>query len=171
MLAFGGSLGARSINEIMEKSLPRFAELAIQLIWQTGKTNEEIYTQRGKLWRNVWVNGFIIDMNKAYAAADIVVSRAGAMAVAELCVAKKPVVFVPYPLAAEDHQTMNAKYLVDKNAALMVKDNEVQEKLFSTITNLLFDEKKQKEMEKNIAALAVLNADEIIAKEILKQIS
>ncbi len=171
VLAFGGSLGARSINQIMEKNLPRFAELNIQLIWQTGKVNTEIYTERGKLWKNVWVNGFIIDMDKAYSAADIVISRSGAMTVAELCVSKKPVVFVPYPLATEDHQTMNAKYLVDKNAALMIQDNEVEDKLFKTITNLIFDEKKQKEMETNIAALAVRNADEIIAKEILKDIA
>jgi UDP-N-acetylglucosamine--N-acetylmuramyl-(pentapeptide) pyrophosphoryl-undecaprenol N-acetylglucosamine transferase len=170
LLAFGGSLGARSINEVIGTHLPRFDELNIQLIWQTGKTNSATYISQGKLWKSVWVNEFIVDMDKAYAAADAVVARSGAMTVAELCVAKKPVVFVPYPLAAEDHQTVNAKYLVDKNAAFLVKDNEVQGKLFSTITNLLFDENKRKEMEKNIAALAVINADEIIAKEILKDI-
>jgi len=170
ILAFGGSLGARSINEVIASHLQSFDELNIQLIWQTGKTNAAKYIERGRAWKNVWVNEFIVEMDKAYTAADAVISRSGAMAVAELCVAKKAVVFVPYPLAAEDHQTMNAKYLVDKNAALMVKDNEVQGKLFSTITNLLFDEKKRQQLEMNIAALAVTNADEIIAKEILKDI-
>ncbi len=171
VLVFGGSLGARSINEVIGTHLARFDELNIQLIWQTGKTNSTTYIDRGKLWKNVWVNEFIIDMDKAYAAADAVVARAGAMTIAELCVAKKPVVFVPYPFAAEDHQTMNAKYLVDKDAALMVDDNAVQGKLFSTIINLLFDEQKRMDMEKKIAEFGVTNADEIIAKEILKEIS
>ena len=106
----------------------------------------------------------------AFAAADVVISRSGAMSVTELCVSDKAVVFVPFPFAAEDHQTSNAKALVDKNAALMVKDSEANEKLFSVVTALLFDDEKQNELRKNIRLLAVSNADEIIALEILKMI-
>jgi UDP-N-acetylglucosamine--N-acetylmuramyl-(pentapeptide) pyrophosphoryl-undecaprenol N-acetylglucosamine transferase len=107
-------------------------------------------------------------MEYAYAAADIVVARAGAMTVAELCVAKKPVLFVPYPFAAEDHQTVNAMQLVNKNAALMVKDNEVMQKLVFMTIELSMDESKQEELKKNIAALAIIDADKQIAEEIFK---
>ncbi|CAN5780159.1 undecaprenyldiphospho-muramoylpentapeptide beta-N-acetylglucosaminyltransferase [soil metagenome] len=170
ILAVGGSLGARSINEIMAQHVIELESLNLQLIWQTGKTTAARYIERGKLSKNVWVGDFIQDMNKAYAAADVVISRAGAMSVAELCVAKKPVVFVPYPLAAEDHQTVNAKYLVDKEAALMVKDSEVNAKLFGTITRLATDEALQEKLKVNIAKHAIANADEVIAKKILASI-
>ena len=109
-------------------------------------------------------------MDKAYAAADMVVSRSGAMTVAELCVAKKPVIFVPFPFAAEDHQTVNAKYLVDRDAALMVKDDMVNARLFAEITSLAKDWEKQKELANNIAAFAVKDADKKIAQEILNDI-
>jgi UDP-N-acetylglucosamine--N-acetylmuramyl-(pentapeptide) pyrophosphoryl-undecaprenol N-acetylglucosamine transferase len=168
ILAVGGSLGARSINEIMARHVHELESLNLQLIWQTGKTTAKQYIERGRPSKNVWVNDFIQEMDKAYAAADVVISRAGAMSVAELCVAKKPVVFVPYPLAAEDHQTVNAKYLVDRNAALMVKDSEVNAKLFGAITKLATDDALQQKLKTNIAKYAVTNADEIIAKEILK---
>jgi UDP-N-acetylglucosamine--N-acetylmuramyl-(pentapeptide) pyrophosphoryl-undecaprenol N-acetylglucosamine transferase len=110
-------------------------------------------------------------MEKGYAAADIVISRAGAMAVTELCVTAKPVVFVPYPFAAEDHQTVNAKHLVDKKAALMIADNEAKEKLVATVINLANDTNQQQILKTNIAKLAITNADEIIAKQILNHIS
>ena len=109
-------------------------------------------------------------MEFAYAAADVVVARAGAMTVAELCVVKKPVLFVPYPFAAEDHQTVNAKQLVDKQAASMVKDSEVMQQLVPATLGLLKDENKQEELKKNIAALALTDADSRIAQEILKVI-
>ena len=168
ILAVGGSLGARSINEVMAKHVHELESLNIQLIWQTGKATAAAYVERGRAYKNVWVNDFIQDMDKAYAAADVVVSRAGAMSVAELCVAKKPTVFVPYPLAAEDHQTVNAKYLVDKDAALMVKDSETQAKLFAAITRLATDEMLQEKFRKNMAQYSVTNADEIVAREILE---
>jgi len=114
ILIVGGSLGARSINEVIAAHVPEFDSLGLQLIWQTGKATASAYLDRAKPFSNVWAGDFINEMDKAYAAADVVVSRAGAMAVAEICVAKKPVVFVPFPFAAEDHQTMNAKYLVEK---------------------------------------------------------
>ncbi len=171
ILAVGGSLGAKSINEAMATHLRQFEELNIQLIWQTGKRTASFYIEKGRGKPHVWVNDFIQDMDKAYAAADVVISRAGAMAVSELCVAKKAVVFVPYPLAAEDHQTVNAKYLVDRNAALMVPDRDVYAKLFATATNLIFDEPLQLKLIENIGAMAKADADEIIAKEILKHLN
>src|SRR5205809_4795 len=170
VLIFGGSLGARSINEVIAQHILDFNPLNLQLIWQTGKVTANAYLERAKPLNNVWANDFINEMDKSYAAADIVVSRAGAMAVAELCVAKKPVIFVPFPFAAEDHQTMNAKYLVDRDAALMVKDEMVKARLFTEITTLAKDTSKQKELENNIAAFAVKNADKKIAEEILKSI-
>jgi UDP-N-acetylglucosamine--N-acetylmuramyl-(pentapeptide) pyrophosphoryl-undecaprenol N-acetylglucosamine transferase len=107
-------------------------------------------------------------MEMAYAAADVVISRAGAMAVTELCVERKPSVFVPFPLAAEDHQTANAKTLVDRQAAILIKDSEAKEKLVSTVIELAKNEELQKWLSANISALAIKNADEIIANEILK---
>ena len=170
ILAVGGSLGARSINQVLANHVGELASLNAQLIWQTGATTADVYLQRGKGKAYVWVGDFIKDMDKAYAAADIVVSRSGAMSVAELCATKKAVIFVPYPHAAEDHQTANAQYLVDKNAALMVKDNEAPGKLFGTITNLLFNTEKQEELKANIAKMAAPNADEIIAREIVNSV-
>ncbi len=167
ILAIGGSLGARSINQVLAYHIGELPSLNVQLIWQTGATTAEAYLQRGSGKSFVWVGDFIKDMDKAYAAADVVISRSGAMSVAELCATKKAVVFVPYSHAAEDHQTANAQYLVDKNAALMVKDEEAQGKLFGTVTSLLFNEQKQRELETNIAKLAVTHADETIAQAIL----
>ena len=109
-------------------------------------------------------------MEYAYAAADRVVARAGAMTVAELCVAKKPVLFVPYPFAAEDHQTVNAMALIKKNAALMVKDTEAKQKLVFMTIELAKDKGKQEELETNISKLAITDADVKVAEEILKLI-
>ncbi len=171
ILAVGGSLGARSINEAIATHIEEFERNNLQLIWQTGKTTAAEYIAKGKGRPNIWVSDFISDMEKAYAAADIVISRAGAMAVAELCVAKKPVVFVPYPHAAEDHQTVNAEHLVSKQAALLVKDNEATDKLIATVMALAINDQLQTELKINISSLAVTNADEVIAKEILKAIA
>jgi UDP-N-acetylglucosamine--N-acetylmuramyl-(pentapeptide) pyrophosphoryl-undecaprenol N-acetylglucosamine transferase len=109
-------------------------------------------------------------MEDAYAAADIVISRAGAIAIAELCVMKKPVLFVPFPYAAEDHQTVNAMSLVNKNAALIVKDSETKEKLIPMIIELAKDDAKQSELKRNISQLAITDADNRIAEEILNLI-
>ena len=168
ILAVGGSLGAKTINEAMAANLETIAAEGLQLIWQTGKTTAGVFMEKGKDYKNVWVNDFITEMDKAYTAADLVISRAGAMAVAELCVVKKAVVFVPFPFAAEDHQTVNAKHLVDKGAALMVKDNEAKEKLINTVLSLMNDEAMQQLLQTNIAKLGVTDADERIANEILK---
>lgn len=170
VLVVGGSLGARSINEAVDAGLERFLDAGLQLIWQTGKPYTEKSKERVKDIKGVWAREFITQVEYGYAAADVVVARAGAMTVSELCVAKKPVVFVPYPYAAEDHQTVNAMQLVKKNAALMVKDFEAMEKLVSVTIELAKDENKQGELKKNIGELAITNADEKIAEEILKAI-
>ncbi len=114
---------------------------------------------------------FITQMDNAYAAADVIISRSGAMAVAELCLVQKPVIFVPYPFAAEDHQTANAAALVTKNAAISIKDSNAASDLVPALLSLLQDTTKQIDMKNNIAVLGVKNADEIIAAEILKNIN
>jgi UDP-N-acetylglucosamine--N-acetylmuramyl-(pentapeptide) pyrophosphoryl-undecaprenol N-acetylglucosamine transferase len=170
VLAVGGSLGAKSINEALALHLDEFEKNDLQLIWQTGKNTASEYKHKGEGKANIWVDDFIREMEMGYAAADIVISRAGAMAITELCVTGKPTVFVPFPLAAEDHQTSNAMNLVRKQAALIVKDSEVKEKLVSTVISLSKDEVLQQTLKTNIHSLAITNADEVIAKEILKHI-
>ncbi len=167
VLVVGGSLGAKSINGAIDKGLDNLLNAGLQIIWQTGKPYAAKAVERAVENKNVWVNDFITQMEYAYAAADIVVARSGAMTVAELCVAKKPVLFVPYPFAAEDHQMVNAMQLVKKNAALMVKDHEVMQKLVFMTIELSMDESKQDELRKNIAALAITDADVKIASEVL----
>ncbi len=171
ILVVGGSLGARSINEVMAAHAHEFESLQLQLIWQTGKSTAATYIERGKPWSNIYVSDFITDMAAAYAAADVVISRSGAMAVTELCVAAKPVIFVPFPHAAEDHQTVNAQHLVKKNAAQLISDEDATNKLFAGVVNLVKDEALQKIYKTNIAALAVANADKKIATEILVSIA
>ncbi len=168
VLIVGGSLGAKSINEAISKDLDQLLNAGLQLIWQTGKPYAAKAKEHTAGKHSVWVNDFITQMEYAYAAADIVVARAGAMTVAELCVVKKPVLFVPYPFAAEDHQTVNATQLVSKNAALMIKDAEASAKLVPMTIELAKDENRQLEMKKNIAALAITDADKVIADEILR---
>ncbi len=170
VLVTGGSLGAKGINEAIDAQLESFVQRNVQLVWQTGKPYASKAKERSAGIAGIWTNDFITQMEYAYAAADVVVSRSGAMAIAELCVAGKPVVFVPFPFAAEDHQTVNAKNLVDKNAGLLIKDSEAKDKLVATVIELAGNEGTQQELKNNIAKLAVKNADEVIAKEILKVI-
>lgn len=167
----GGSLGAKGINEAIDANIDAFIQNDVQLIWQTGKLYAEKASARAAENRNIWANSFITQMEYAYAAADIVISRAGAMSVAELCVAKKPVVFVPFPFAAEDHQTANAQNLVNKQAGLLIKDSEAREKLVPTVIALARDDDRQRSLKENIAKLAVTDADEVVAKEVLRLIS
>lgn len=167
VLSIGGSLGAKSINDALEKDLELFEQNNLQLVWQTGKPYKDKALERARGKANVFVSDFITQMEFAYAAADMVISRSGAMAVAELCVVKKPVIFVPYPFAAEDHQTVNAKTLVNKHAAQMIKDSEALQMLVPSIISLSKDEKMQEQLKENIGKLAVTNADEVIAGEIL----
>ena len=167
VLSIGGSLGAKSINESLDKGLDEFEKNDLQLIWQTGKPYAVKGKERASGKANVWAGDFINRMEYAYAAADLVVSRSGAMAIAELCVMKKAVIFVPFPFAAEDHQTVNAQSLVNKKAGIMIKDSEALKQLVPAVISLSGDENKQQELMSNIGKLAISNADEIIAKEIL----
>jgi UDP-N-acetylglucosamine--N-acetylmuramyl-(pentapeptide) pyrophosphoryl-undecaprenol N-acetylglucosamine transferase len=171
ILVVGGSLGAKSINEAIDLHLDDLLSNGLQVIWQTGKPYAEKAKQRVVNKQHVWVNEFIAQMETAYAAADIVVSRAGAMAIAELSLVKKPVVFVPYPFAAEDHQTANAMNLVNKGAAIMVKDSEAVDKVVPAIISLSKNKQKQHELKENIAKAAVSNADVVVAQEIVNAIN
>jgi UDP-N-acetylglucosamine--N-acetylmuramyl-(pentapeptide) pyrophosphoryl-undecaprenol N-acetylglucosamine transferase len=171
VLSIGGSLGAKSINEALDKNIDAFEKNNLQLIWQTGKPYAALGKDCAAGKKNIWVNDFITQMEYAYTAADIVISRSGAMSVGELCVMQKPVLFVPYPFAAEDHQTVNARKLVDKNAALMIQDSEAAEKLVPAIIALANDEDRQAALKKNIAPLGITNADEAVAMEVLKAIN
>ena len=170
ILSVGGSLGAKSINEAIDTHIEEFEKNGLQLIWQTGKPYAAKGKERAAGKNNIWVNDFIMQMEYAYAAADMVISRSGAMAIAELCVVKKPAVFVPFPFAAEDHQTVNAQNLVNKNAGIMIEDSEALNELVPAIISLSRDVEKQNELKNNISKLGIINADEIIAKEILKLI-
>jgi UDP-N-acetylglucosamine--N-acetylmuramyl-(pentapeptide) pyrophosphoryl-undecaprenol N-acetylglucosamine transferase len=168
VLSIGGSLGANSINKAVEAGLEQIADNNLQLIWQTGKPFYEQAKIATANYKNVWAKDFIKEMEMAYAAADIIISRAGAMSVAEICVAAKPVVFVPYPFAAEDHQTHNAKVLAQKNAAKLINDSNVNEQLIDTVIAIAKNKQLQEEMKQNIAKEAIVNADLLIANEIIK---
>ena len=170
VLIIGGSLGARSINNAIYDSIEKLQESGLQIIWQTGKSNADKYRRVVKGKNFIWIGEFINHMEMAYAAADIVISRAGAMTVTELCVVGKPSIFVPYPFAAEDHQTANAMVLVEKKAALLVPDSEVDEKLADVVIALAKDDLLLNELKRNISLLAVKNADEVIAREILASV-
>jgi len=170
VFVMGGSLGARSINETIEKNIDAFKKNNLQLIWQTGKLYAAQAAKAEEEKNNIWTNAFITRMEYAYAAADVVVARAGAMTIAELSVVGKAAVFVPYPFASEDHQAANALALVKKKAALMVRDADVQTNLMDTLLELVQDEKKINELETNILKTGNTEADETIANEILKTI-
>ncbi|HLZ87576.1 MAG TPA: undecaprenyldiphospho-muramoylpentapeptide beta-N-acetylglucosaminyltransferase [Puia sp.] len=171
VLSTGGSLGAKGINEAVAAHLEEFGQNGLQLIWQTGKPFAEQAATLAGGKKNVWTRDFIPQMEYAFAAADIVISRSGAMSIAELCVARKPVVFVPFPFAAEDHQTVNAQNLVNKNAGLLVKDSEAKGKLVDTVLALAKDNDRQAVLRTNIGRLAITDAADRIAGEILKAIA
>ncbi len=171
VFAMGGSLGAKSINETLETNIDLFKKNKLQLIWQTGKPFAERAAKAEEDRNNIWTNAFVTHMEYAYAAADVVVARSGAMTVAELCVVAKPAVLVPYPFAAEDHQAANAIALVKKEAGIMVRDEEAKTKLMNVLLALLNDEELMNTMQNNIAQMANYNADEVIASEMLKVIS
>jgi UDP-N-acetylglucosamine--N-acetylmuramyl-(pentapeptide) pyrophosphoryl-undecaprenol N-acetylglucosamine transferase len=169
VLVIGGSLGAKSINEAVAGGLQAFSAAGIQLIWQTGKPYFSEARRRAADNPGVRVFDFIGEMDYAFAAADLVVARAGAMTIAELAVCAKPAILVPYPYASEDHQTANANNLVQKKAAIMVKDAEAGQRLMETVLAMLGNEQATKEMSLHISNLAVKNADDRIADAILKE--
>jgi len=169
VFAFGGSLGAKTINETLAASLPFFIENDIQLLWQTGAAYFPVASELSNGNKhNIKVFEFIREMDYAYAAADIIVSRAGASSISELCFVGKPVIFVPYPHASEDHQTYNAMALVSRNAALMVKDSETKNELIKKIQSLLNDDKQCDLMKDNISQLKMEDADTRIATKIIE---
>ena len=166
VLLVGGSQGALGINKGISAQLSKFKDSEMQLIWQTGKYYQEQAVKEVKelgLEDKVKPVVFIDRMDLAYSVADVVISRAGAMSISELALVQKPVIFVPLPTAAEDHQTKNAKQLVDAGAAIMVKNSETEAKLVPTLQELLNDKDKQNEMKANIAKFARPNAaDDIV---------
>jgi UDP-N-acetylglucosamine--N-acetylmuramyl-(pentapeptide) pyrophosphoryl-undecaprenol N-acetylglucosamine transferase len=169
ILIVGGSQGAKSINECVYALLDEMLIEDVNIIWQTGKPyHEQAKNRVAEVNNRVKVFDFITDMDYAYAAADIVISRAGALAIAELCIAGKPVIFVPFPAAAEDHQASNAMALVNNEAALMVKDHEMKTELLKNLITLLHDGAMQEKMSENLKAMAIKDADERIAKKVME---
>ena len=168
ILILGGSLGARRVNQLIEKELEFFASQKVQLLWQCGKLYFEEYQKYNS--ENVQVMAFIERMDLVYAAADIVISRAGASSVSELCIVGKPVIFIPSPNVAEDHQTKNAQSVADKNGAILIRESELDTTFESTFSDLVANESKQDELSRNIKNLALPNATKAIVEEILKLI-
>jgi len=171
VLVVGGSLGALSINQGIKNSMDLFTEIGIQLIWQTGKSFYKEAKQEAsdsKYMDRFKVYDFVGDMDFAYSAADMIISRAGAIAISELACVGKAVIMVPSPFVAEDHQTKNAMALFDKEAAILVKDHETIEKLGPAAIELLKDQAKMDQMGANIKRLAKFDSAGVIADEIIK---
>lgn len=168
----GGSLGARTVNESILQHIDMVESVQdkVQFVWQTGKFYHESIKQQlaGKQPKNLVICDFINDMAAAYKAADLVVSRAGASSISEFCLIGKPVVLVPSPNVAEDHQTKNAMALVEKQAALLVKDSEAAEKLLPLALETINNEALLKSLNENILKLALPNSAKIIAEEVIK---
>lgn len=174
VLITGGSLGAGTLNKAALKSLDFFSRREdIQVLWQCGSYYYENLKKEleGKLPSNVKLLAFLKRMDLAYACADVVVARAGAGTISELCLLEKAVLLIPSPNVAEDHQTKNAMALVNKEAAVMLKDSEAEEKLLDVLRDLLKDDTRRETLQRNIGKLAIRDSDEAIAKEILKIIN
>ena len=167
LLVLGGSLGARRVNQLIESKLEFFKTHDIQLIWQCGKLYQEEYSKYNAN-DNVQVHTFLNTMDLAYAASDIIISRAGASSVSELCVVGKPVIFIPSPNVAEDHQTKNAQAITDKNAAILVKESQLDSDFNTAFEKLLKSEESRNILGKNIKELALINATKDIADEVEK---
>src|SRR5688572_4198313 len=170
ILVIGGSLGARTLNNSTAQSLNRLVNEGYQLIWQTGKSyyHTAVGQTTNLVNKGIRVFEFIKNMDMAYAAADLVISRAGALSISELCLAAKPCILVPSPNVAEDHQTKNAMALVQKSAALLVKDAEADTLLYQVAFETLKDERKLQELSRNIAPLGKPAAAEEIVVELVK---
>jgi len=166
LLVLGGSLGARRINHLIEQKLPFFEALNVQVIWQCGKLYAQEYEKYNS--DDVKVHAFLNKMHLAYAAADIIVSRAGASSVSELCIVGKPTIFIPSPNVAEDHQTKNALALTNEDAAIMIKEKDLDREFESEFSKILEDNKTQEKLKTNISALAMPNATTDIVDEIEK---
>ncbi len=172
ILIVGGSLGARSINEFILTGYDRLAASGYQVIWQTGGYYfEEMKRRVTNPSANILLKDFVREMQYAYAVADVVISRAGALSIAELMLTGKPSILVPSPNVAEDHQTINAMALVERDAAVLVKDNEAAEKLIDTAFSLIEDEDRKRVLSENIKGMSHPNSAKDIANEILKMIA
>ena len=167
LLVIGGSLGARRVNELIQKELDFFNSHKIQVIWQCGKLYYEQYKISGHN-KHVQVHAFLNRMDLAYAAADVIISRAGASSVSELCIVGKPVIFIPSPNVAEDHQTKNALSIVEKNAAILIKEEDLEADFESKFKLLVASEENQEKLSLNIKKLALINATKQIADEVEK---
>ncbi|MBI1769757.1 MAG: undecaprenyldiphospho-muramoylpentapeptide beta-N-acetylglucosaminyltransferase [Bacteroidetes bacterium] len=172
LLVLGGSLGSRTINQSILAGIDKIIDSQMQMIWQTGKIYfEEVRKEiKGKDLKRIKVYSFIQDMDLAYAAADVVISRSGALAISELCLVKRPCILVPSPNVAEDHQMKNASALVKEDAAVLVKDSSAKETLVSESLKLIFDLQRCEMLSQNISKLAKPNATEDIVNEIEKLI-
>ena len=170
ILVTGGSLGAGTLNKSIEKHLQDFIDRDVQLVWQTGKYYYAGIMERlgANFHPNIRVMEFLNQMDLAYAAADVIISRAGAGTIAELCLIKKPVILVPSPNVAEDHQTKNAMALVKRNAAIIIKDSAAEDTLVKEALDLLRDENRSEQLSSGIGKLALPEADELIADEVFK---
>lgn len=165
LVVIGGSLGARAINKLIETQLDWFVAQGVQVIWQTGSLYIDDYKKHDEL-NGVQTHSFLNKMDLTYAAADVIISRAGAGSISELCIVGKPTIFIPSPNVTEDHQTKNAQAVVDKNAAILLKESEIErfQIMFSSLIN---NEKRQIELSNNIKALALPNATKNIVDEIV----
>ena len=170
ILIVGGSLGAGTVNKSVMQHLDDIEKSGVQVIWQTGKYYyaDIIKELEGRVLPNVKIMDFISDMGAAYKAADLVISRAGASSISEFCLLGTPVILVPSPNVAEDHQTKNAMALVNKQAALYVKDAEAPEKVISLALETVQDEQALRSLSENILKLALPNSADIIADEVIK---
>ena len=170
LLIIGGSLGARTINEAIKAALPQLSKTDIHVVWQSGKYYYEAcraaWEQAGKP-DNIECLDFLSDMPDRYAQANLVISRAGASSISEICLLGKPAILVPSPNVAEDHQTHNALALVNKNAAVLVRDNEAAEKLIPTAVELINDDKRLNELHTNVLKLAQKDSAKRIAEEVI----
>lgn len=166
LLVVGGSLGALTLNESMEKGIKRIADKGIQVIWQTGKNFGDRGPAAARGIKGVVVTPFISDMASAYRAADLVVGRAGAGSISELQALGKPVILVPSPNVAEDHQTHNARALSERGAAMLVTDAEARDILVDTAIGLIGDKKKLADMQARILEMGIADSDERIADEV-----
>lgn len=170
LLVLGGSLGARRVNQLIESKLEFFEKNNVQLIWQCGKLYFDQYSKHNSR-SDVQVHAFLNQMDLAYAAADIIISRAGASSVSELCVVGKPTLFIPSPNVAEDHQTKNAQSIVNKDAAILIKESDLDSNFNSEFETLINSKEKRKTLGENIKKLALVNATKDIVDQVEKLIN
>lgn len=167
-------MGAGTINRSIENALQYFIDNDIQLLWQTGKyyyngiieRTKQLFATNNKAKELIHIHEFIFEMDKAYSICDVVVARAGALSISELCLVGKPVILVPSPNVAEDHQTKNAMAIVNHNAAIMIKDAELQDRLIPVVGNLIKDNERMQTLGNNILKLGIKDADQKIFQQI-----